>query len=79
VHAAHAGHPLAGDEKYGAEAFNRQMRDLGLKRMFLHAHYLAFEDSERDRSIEVSAPLGADLRKLVQQLENAPDKGHDTT
>ncbi|HED19883.1 MAG TPA: 23S rRNA pseudouridine(955/2504/2580) synthase RluC [Gammaproteobacteria bacterium] len=79
VHAAHAGHPLAGDEKYGAEVFNRQMRGLGLKRMFLHAHYLAFEDSERGRSIEVSAPLGVDLRKLVQQLENAPDKGHDTT
>ncbi|GMQ89308.1 MAG: 23S rRNA pseudouridine(955/2504/2580) synthase RluC [Gammaproteobacteria bacterium] len=79
VHAAHAGHPLAGDEKYGAEEFNRQMRSLGLTRMFLHAHYLAFEDSERGRSIEVSAPLGADLRKLVQLLEIAPDTGHDTT
>jgi 23S rRNA pseudouridine955/2504/2580 synthase len=78
VHAAHAGHPLAGDEKYGAEAFNRCMRGLGLKRMFLHAHYVAFEDRERERSIEVSAPLGADLRKLVQQLENTPDTGHNT-
>jgi 23S rRNA pseudouridine955/2504/2580 synthase len=78
VHAAHAGHPLAGDEKYGAEAFNRRMRGLGLKRMFLHAHYVAFEDRERERSIEVSAPLGADLRKLVQQLENTPDTGHNT-
>jgi len=75
VHAAHAGHPLAGDEKYGSGDFNRQMRDLGLKRMFLHAHYVAFEDSERGRSIEVSAPLGVDLRKLVQQLENTPDTG----
>jgi 23S rRNA pseudouridine955/2504/2580 synthase len=78
VHAAHAGHPLAGDEKYGDEAFNRYMRGLGLKRMFLHAHYVAFEDRERERSVEVSAPLGADLRKLVQQLENTPDTGHNT-
>ena len=78
VHAAHAGHPLAGDDKYGAAEFNRHMRSLGLKRMFLHAHYVAFEDSERGRSIEVSAPLGADLRKLVQQLENTPDTGHNT-
>ncbi|GMQ83805.1 MAG: 23S rRNA pseudouridine(955/2504/2580) synthase RluC [Gammaproteobacteria bacterium] len=77
VHTAHAGHPLAGDEKYGAGEFNRRMRDLGLKRMFLHAHYVAFEDSERGRSIEVSAPLGADLRALVQQLENTPDTGHN--
>jgi len=77
VHAAYAGHPLAGDEKYGSRDFNRQMRDLGLKRMFLHAHYVAYEDSERGRSIEVSAPLGADLRELVQHLENSPDKGHN--
>ncbi len=77
VHAVHAGHPLAGDEKYGAEEFNRRMRDLGLKRMFLHAHYVAFEDSERGRSVEVSAPLGADLREVVQQLENTPDTGHN--
>ncbi len=77
VHAAHAGHPLAGDEKYGDEAFNRRMRQAGLKRMFLHAHYLAFTDSERDRSVEVSAPLGTDLRSVVQQLEYSPDTGHD--
>ncbi|HHH43498.1 MAG TPA: 23S rRNA pseudouridine(955/2504/2580) synthase RluC [Gammaproteobacteria bacterium] len=75
VHAAHAGHPLAGDEKYGDEAFNRHMRRAGLKRMFLHAHYLAFTDSERDRSVEVSAPLGKDLRAVVQQLEYSPDTG----
>ena len=49
------------------------MREFGLKRLFLHAHYLAFEDAERGRSIEISAPLGADLRAVVQKLETAPD------
>ncbi|HHJ15323.1 MAG TPA: 23S rRNA pseudouridine(955/2504/2580) synthase RluC [Gammaproteobacteria bacterium] len=77
VHAAHAGHPLAGDGKYGDAAFNRRMRDMGLKRLFLHAHYVAFEDRERGRSVEVSAPLGPGLRKLVQQLETTPDTGHE--
>jgi len=76
VHAAHAGHPLAGDTRYGDADFNRQIRAMGLKRLFLHAHYVAFTDQERNRSIEVSAPLGADLRKLVQQLETTPDTGH---
>ena len=75
VHAAHAGHPLAGDEKYGDADFNRRMRSLGLKRLFLHAHTVAFEDNERFRSIHVSAPLTADLRKLIQQLEEMPDTG----
>ncbi len=75
VHAAHAGHPLAGDDKYGDAVFNREMRARGLKRLFLHAHYVAFRDVERDRAIEVSAPLGADLRSVIQQLETQPDTG----
>ena len=75
VHAAHAGHPLAGDDKYGDKDFNRQMRRLGLKRLFLHAHTVAFEDNERHRNIHVSAALSADLRKLIQQLEETPDTG----
>ena len=29
VHAAHAGYPLAGDEKYGEEEFNEKMKALG--------------------------------------------------
>lgn len=77
VHAAYAGHPLAGDEKYGEAEFNRRMRALGLKRLFLHAHYVAFRDEERDREIEVSAPLSDDLRQLIQQLEALPDTGRN--
>ncbi len=69
VHAAHAGHPLAGDAKYGDVEFNRELRKPGLKRLFLHAHFVAFRDEERQREIEVSAPLAPDLRKLIQQLE----------
>jgi 23S rRNA pseudouridine955/2504/2580 synthase len=75
VHATSAGHPLAGDEKYGDETFNRAMREHGLRRLFLHAHYIAFTDMERNRDIQVSVPLGADLRDLVQQLERRPDTG----
>ncbi len=40
VHARHAGHSIAGDPKYGDEAFDREIRDLGGKRLFLHAHSL---------------------------------------
>ena len=38
VHAAHAGYPVAGDEKYGDAEFNESMKAAGLTRMFLHAH-----------------------------------------
>ena len=43
VHAQHAGHPVAGDEKYGDEVFNHELQAFGLKRMFLHAHSVSFE------------------------------------
>ncbi|MFZ9667767.1 MAG: pseudouridine synthase, partial [Steroidobacteraceae bacterium] len=33
VHAAYAGHPVAGDPKYGDFEFNKEMRDYGLERM----------------------------------------------
>jgi 23S rRNA pseudouridine955/2504/2580 synthase len=75
VHAAHAGHQLAGDDKYGDPAFNREMRSQGLKRLFLHAHYLAFHDPERHRDIELSTPLPGDLKAVIQQLECSPDTG----
>jgi 23S rRNA pseudouridine955/2504/2580 synthase len=78
VHAAHTGHPLAGDEKYGDSGFNRQMRALGLRRLFLHAHYVAFTDTECQRSVAVSAPMSADLRNVIQQLEVRPDTGQNT-
>jgi 23S rRNA pseudouridine955/2504/2580 synthase len=40
VHARHAGHAIAGDAKYGDEEFTREIRELGGKRLFLHAYAL---------------------------------------
>jgi 23S rRNA pseudouridine955/2504/2580 synthase len=40
VHAKYAGHAIAGDPKYGDETFNREVRELGGRRLFLHAHAL---------------------------------------
>ncbi len=51
---------------------------LGLRRLFLHAHYVAFRTKTAQRSVEVSAPLSADLRSVIQQLEAAPDTGQNT-
>ncbi len=68
VHAAHTGHPLAGDNRYGNEEFNRAMKSAGLRRLFLHAHYLAFDHEETNRHIEVSAPLPEELRQVFNSL-----------
>ena len=69
VHAAHIGHPLAADEKYGDPAFNQTMKALGLRRMWLHAHYLEFMEAAEGEQIAVSAPLGDELKAVIDRLE----------
>jgi 23S rRNA pseudouridine955/2504/2580 synthase len=68
VHAAHAGHPVAGDRKYGDAAFNAHMRERGLRRMFLHAHSLAFDYPGSGVPFHVSAPLDDALRSVLDAL-----------
>lgn len=68
VHAAHAGHPVAGDEKYGDEDFNEALKASGLTRMFLHAHSVSFEWPEGGDTFSASAPLPADLAAVIDKL-----------
>ena len=70
VHAVHIGHPLAGDAKYGDAGFNRQMRDLGLKRLALHAHLLEFSLPLDAGRLCLSAPLDADMKTVLDRLES---------
>lgn len=69
VHAAHIGHPIAGDDKYGDEAFNKHMTEVGLKRLFLHASAVSFTLPESGQVVSVSAPLGDELRSVLDRLE----------
>lgn len=62
VHLAHAGHPIAGDDKYGDFAWNRALARCGLGRMFLHAWRLTIRHPVEDRTLALEAPLPAELR-----------------
>ncbi len=67
VHARHAGFPLCGDEKYGddrSEAFTRQ---IGLKRLFLHARRLVFTLPEVGR-LELECGLGVELENVLDRI-----------
>ncbi|HET6545307.1 MAG TPA: RluA family pseudouridine synthase [Rhodanobacteraceae bacterium] len=68
VHCAHLDHPVAGDEKYGDPAFNRDARARGLKRLFLHAARFEFGIGDRDYCF--SAPLPAELSAVLDTLES---------
>ncbi|HEY3730917.1 MAG TPA: RluA family pseudouridine synthase [Steroidobacteraceae bacterium] len=72
VHAAHCGHPVAGDAKYGDSGANQALRTLGLNRMFLHAHRLAFTWPESGGEQCFTAPLPTELRALLNRLGESP-------
>lgn len=68
VHAAYAGHPVAGDEKYGDAEFNEEMRRYGLERMFLHASSLTLTWPDRGTPFSVNAPLPPELAQVIDAL-----------
>jgi 23S rRNA pseudouridine955/2504/2580 synthase len=74
VHAAYAGHPVAGDDKYGDREFNEIMRDYGLTRMFLHASSISFTWPDKGTPFSVNAPLPEDLSQVVDLLSDAARK-----
>jgi 23S rRNA pseudouridine955/2504/2580 synthase len=69
VHLAHLGFPLAGDDKYGDFALNKDLQKAGLKRMFLHAARLKLPHPLSGAPIELMAPLPAELREFVGRLD----------
>lgn len=72
VHAQHLGFPIAGDDKYGDDEFNRQLKSKGLKRLFLHAFSLKFylpdPETGEDIPISVEAPLDEALVNTLNKL-----------
>ena len=69
VHAAHAGHPVAGDERYGDKDFDAYLHTFGLRRMFLHAHSVSFEWPDTGEPFSASAPLPDELKDVLSALE----------
>ncbi len=64
VHSTFAGHPLAGDDKYGDYEFNKQIKELGLNRLFLHAWRIKLPQYEKP----FQAPLDDALKKILEKL-----------
>jgi len=71
VHAAHLGTPILGDAKYGDAEANRRYRQLGLRRLFLHAAALVIHWPGEEPPLLVDAPLDPDLAQFLRKLEAA--------
>lgn len=69
VHALSQGCPVVGDEKYGDKETNKVARQIGMKRLALHAHLLGFEHPVTQEWLEIEAPLHADFKAVLERLQ----------
>lgn len=75
VHTQFAGNPIIGDDKYGVESVNKEMKQWGIRRLFLHSATLevALPDGEK---IKVDAPLEASLSQALERLAEQQNSGY---
>ena len=69
VHLSHLEFPIAGDDKYGDFGRNRELMKRGLKRMFLHAHSVAFAHPLTAEAMQLSEPLPKELQRFLDSLD----------
>jgi 23S rRNA pseudouridine955/2504/2580 synthase len=70
VHLADAGHPIAGDDKYGDFDLNKALQKMSsntpsLKRMFLHAWSLKFNHPKLRKVVHLQAELPPELQQFL--------------
>ncbi len=75
VHLADAGHPIAGDDKYGDFELNKALQksvdgSAPLKRMFLHAWTLKFNHPKLRKAIQLKADLPEELQRFLPSRTN---------
>jgi 23S rRNA pseudouridine955/2504/2580 synthase len=77
VHLASSGFPIAGDDKYGDFALNKQLQKAdarrgALRRMFLHAHQITFTHPDSGEQMTLNAPLPAECERFLVSLGKPP-------
>ena len=75
VHLRHLGYPVIGDPLYGLrrgppQAMTAAVREAGLRRQALHAHFIRFDHPSTGEAIRLVSQLANDLRRLITHLES---------
>jgi 23S rRNA pseudouridine955/2504/2580 synthase len=68
VHAALAGCPLIGDDKYNEAASNARFARLGIKRLCLHAAQVQFPHPVSGKTVKLKADYDAAFSQALQVL-----------
>ncbi len=67
VHTRHVGHPIIADLKYGDDDINKKMKNMGIRRLMLHASSLGITTLNGER-MEFVAPLPDDFERGLKNL-----------
>jgi 23S rRNA pseudouridine955/2504/2580 synthase len=68
VHAAHIGHPILGDQKYGTQKYDKMY---GVKHLLLHAASLEFVLPTTEEKIAICACLDGHFQHILIQRQDA--------
>ena len=64
VHLQHAGHPIAGDDRYGSRAFNRKVAESGGNGLYLHAATMVIPKPDGSQ-LAIDAPTPQRWQRLL--------------
>ncbi|WP_222709895.1 23S rRNA pseudouridine(955/2504/2580) synthase RluC [Reinekea thalattae] len=70
VHCLHAGHPILGDDKYQDSQSEQLCRQIGLKRLFLHAAQLTIPHPVSGEEMVFRAQIEPSLQALLARLSD---------
>ena len=68
VHFKAIGYPVCGDTMYGDTKTNETLREIGLKRQFLHAAELTFKRPDKQKELHLKAELPKDLNDVLKRI-----------
>jgi 23S rRNA pseudouridine1911/1915/1917 synthase len=68
AHFAAIGHPVAGDELYGAKKFRDKNKKLGLDRIFLHSRELGFKELD-GKFVNFKIGLPDELKNILKKIK----------
>jgi len=71
VHAAHIGHPILGDDKYGDFELNRELAKTAVKRLFLHAWRLSLVHPVSGEPLQLEAALPDEMQDYCDKYLHA--------
>ncbi len=69
VHAQLSGHPIVGDDKYSSPEKRRFFRELGIKRLCLHAHEISFNHPATGQTMSFTADYEPRFSAAIRILQ----------